>query len=143
MNAHTKQQQDKVFETDFIGSQNPLPPRCASFGTKLYNKSLLYTHHISFTCHTGTAPQYSLYTPHCASQTTRHTSNANTCRYTYTDKHTRAHTHSTVVHNSCSSVKAVCTCLLSKCRCSKGPEDTTAKEGSFTRYYSMGHCPSL
>ena len=57
--------------------------------------------------------------------------------------HTHAHTHSTVVHNSCSSVKAVCTCLLSKCRCSKGPEDTTAKEGSFTRYYSMGHCPSL
>ena len=26
MNAHTKQQQDKVFETDFIDSQKPDPP---------------------------------------------------------------------------------------------------------------------
>ena len=26
MNAHTKQQQDKMFETDFIGSQKPDPP---------------------------------------------------------------------------------------------------------------------
>ena len=26
MNAHIKQQQDKVFETDFIGSQNLHPP---------------------------------------------------------------------------------------------------------------------
>jgi len=36
MNAHTKQQEDKVFETDFIGSQKPHPPRCAPFGTKSY-----------------------------------------------------------------------------------------------------------
>ena len=26
MNAHTKQQQDKVFETDFVDSQNSNPP---------------------------------------------------------------------------------------------------------------------
>ena len=40
MNAHTKQQQDKVFETDFIDSQKsdppPPPPLCAPFGTKSY-----------------------------------------------------------------------------------------------------------
>ena len=35
MNAHTKQQQDKVFQTDFIDSQKP-PPICAPFGTKNY-----------------------------------------------------------------------------------------------------------
>ena len=34
MNAHTKQQQDKVFETDFIDSQKSDPPICAPFGTK-------------------------------------------------------------------------------------------------------------
>ena len=27
MNTHIKQQQDKVFETDFIGSQNLHPPQ--------------------------------------------------------------------------------------------------------------------
>ena len=32
-NAHTKQQQDKVFETDFIESKIG-PPICAPFGTK-------------------------------------------------------------------------------------------------------------
>ena len=36
MNAHTKQQQDKVFETDFIGSQNPYPTQCTPFVTKSY-----------------------------------------------------------------------------------------------------------
>ena len=34
MNAHTKQQQDKGFETDFIDSQKPDLPICAPFGTK-------------------------------------------------------------------------------------------------------------
>ena len=29
LSTHTKQQQDKVFETDFIGSQNPPPPHDA------------------------------------------------------------------------------------------------------------------
>ena len=33
MNAHTKQQQDKVFQTDFIDSQKSDPPICAPFGT--------------------------------------------------------------------------------------------------------------
>ena len=33
MNAHTKQQQDKVFETDFIESKT-WPPICAPFGSK-------------------------------------------------------------------------------------------------------------
>ena len=42
MNVHTKQQQDKVFETDFIGSQNPHPPRCAPFGTKSYIIIMIY-----------------------------------------------------------------------------------------------------
>ena len=36
MNAHTKQQQDKVFQTDFIDSQKSDPPICAPFGTKSY-----------------------------------------------------------------------------------------------------------
>ena len=36
MNAHTKQQQDKVFEKDFIDSQPPPSPFCAPFGTKSY-----------------------------------------------------------------------------------------------------------
>ena len=34
MNAHTKQQQDKVFQMDFIDSQKSDPPICAPFGTK-------------------------------------------------------------------------------------------------------------
>ena len=39
MNAHTKQQQDEVFQMDFIDSQKsdpppPPPPICAPFGTK-------------------------------------------------------------------------------------------------------------
>ena len=38
MNAHTKQQQDEVFQMDFIDSQksDPPPPICAPFGT-VYN----------------------------------------------------------------------------------------------------------
>ena len=35
-NNKTKQQQDKVFEMDFIGSQKPHSPRYAPFGTKSY-----------------------------------------------------------------------------------------------------------
>ena len=36
MNAHTQQQQDKVFETDFIDGQKSDPPICTPFGTKSY-----------------------------------------------------------------------------------------------------------
>ena len=36
MNAHTKQQQDKVFEMDFIDIQKFWPPVCTSFGMKSY-----------------------------------------------------------------------------------------------------------
>ena len=38
INAHTKQQQDRVFETDFIGSQKSNPPFCIAFGTKLHTR---------------------------------------------------------------------------------------------------------
>ena len=34
MNTHTKQQQDKVFEIDFIDSQKSNPPICVPFGIK-------------------------------------------------------------------------------------------------------------
>ena len=42
MNAHTKQQQDKVFETDFIDSQKLDPPICSPFGTKSYTSATWY-----------------------------------------------------------------------------------------------------
>ena len=42
MNAHTMQQQDKMFETDFIGSQNPYPTQCAPFVTKSYIYIYIY-----------------------------------------------------------------------------------------------------
>ena len=41
MKTHTKQQ-DKVFETDFIGSQNPHPPQCAPSGTKWVSHIYIY-----------------------------------------------------------------------------------------------------
>ena len=43
MNAHTKQQQDKVFETDFIGSQKPTP-NDAHLLALSYITNLSYTH---------------------------------------------------------------------------------------------------
>ena len=89
--THKATTRQSVWNRFYWQSKTP-PPRCAHFGTKSYNKSLLYTRHISFTCHTCTATQYSSYTPHCASQTTWHTSNANTCADTHAQINMRAHT---------------------------------------------------
>ena len=41
MNAHTKQQQDKVFETDLLTVN---PPRCVPFGTKSYTYYIWHKH---------------------------------------------------------------------------------------------------
>ena len=45
MNAHTKQQQDKVFATDFIDSQKSDAPICTPLGTKfiyIYSNIVLF-----------------------------------------------------------------------------------------------------
>ena len=79
MNAHTKQQQDKVFETDFIDSQKPDPPICAPFGTKSHT----HNKHTQTNTHTQQAYQDKLiHTTSIPRQTHTHTQQA------YPDKHT-------------------------------------------------------
>ena len=60
MNAHTKQQQDRVFETDFIGSQKPHPPDVHILALS-HITNLSYTHATSL-LHVTHVQQHSI--PH-------------------------------------------------------------------------------